>query len=963
MSVHLDQSHKSRKETLKSRQNSFSVTTKPTEPIRIKSSSRKGCCTGAYRLLHKMADCVPPIDEESESLTLETVLTKRSQLWSDVDEILNHLSEQSHFPPYMLGERPTPLHGGSGSPSFRQVPFISIHNRVESGIGVRKQLRKYLKASSSTQQIVAQMHLQQATNCVSVIQSQEIAQTCFDAFFQHMKAYNETVGQKHVQASKAFQEMILPFEKPNKLKKWTRDTHQLVQKCVQDVTLLEKRMEKANNRLQKANEDLLHRTSVLKANEATFQIQPNVAEVVKSYQSAIARHTNAENERAQAQESYQDTKHQLFAAIERRDQIVEEVAEYAQSVEEDRLDTMLIVLKQYIETKTAILHAEIEALSGMQQLLKEMERKSVIQQFIVDSMQPQLTHRHAKALYLLEWHGMWHEQQEAKKLEEPNELLRITDSAYDIAKFKVAGISMNDAEVIKDFVLSCFVESERSILRKTVSSRHRNRFSERSSIGMYQVELVRKIFLCCLHHQRTHGLELSIQGYNQLASAMTLLLDACVDNNDTKATLHIMNLAQTFYRQIVLDGSSKKKKEYLHTALQMHSIWSVPQYWGNALLVSIGEELSRQPATSSWFRLSDRERTQQVLRVHHLVFGQVSSFLYNLFSFGFSHKQVLQYVQNVAFAYELGEEQRVALLASVQSSKKQESKKECLIENRHAIQFSSKTLADWTTMSGVMTDDFKLRPLCSTNNSRLEMKSLMIEPVFGNIKSGSEKSLSNNEIASRGNDGTSSDENWEDLFGSTICENVVTSSRSAKTKRRGSRRFQSDLRSNTIGDPSTERFQPFDDSSVHPKSTDNVGWSTNSSAGGQKASKRSSRARSETTIRYNSSDHLSTSNNEIAQMAARLKQRRETSSGIGPTSGAHNDTNPRTIHRSHTSDGLQWIGEHKAAAIDPNHSNSQRSHTQNAIQPQVTYKPPAPNFASEAPLSGVAALRARFEKT
>ncbi|KAL0586361.1 hypothetical protein ABG067_003974 [Albugo candida] len=860
-------------------------------------------------------------------------------------------------PPYMLGERPTPLHGGSGSPSFRQVPFISIHNRVESGIGVRKQLRKYLKASSSTQQIVAQMHLQQATTCVSVIQSHEIAQTCFDTFFQHMKVYNETVGQKHIQASKAFLEMIIPFEKPKKLKKWTRDTYQLVQKCVQDVTLLEKRMEKANSRLQKANEDLVHRTSVYKANEATFQMQPNVAEVVKSYQLAKGRLTNAENEQEQAQELYEDTKNQLFAAIERRDQIVEEAAEHSQSVEEDRLDTMLIVLKQYVETKTAILHAEIEALSGMQQLLKEMERKSVIQQFIVDSMQPQLTHRHAKALYLLDWHDMWRTQDEAKKLEEPAELLNITTSAHDTAKLKAAGISINDAEVIKDFVLSCFVEPERSILRKAISSRHRNRFSERSSVGMYQVELVRRIILSCLHHQRAHSLELSVEGYSQLASAMTLLLNACVDNNDTKATLHIMNMAQTFYRHASLDHTYKKKKEYLHTALQMHSIWSVPQYWGNALLLSIGEELSKQPTTSVWFLLSDRERTQQVLRVHHLVFGQVSSFMYNLFSFGFSSKQVLQYVQNVAFAYELGEEQRIALLASVQSFKKQGSKKECLMENRLAIQFSSKTLADWTTLCGVMTDEFKLRPLTPAANSYTESKSQMVEPCSGNYKNDFERTNLTNGVDSRGIEGDCSGENWEDLFGPTLSDNVVPSNRPVKTKRRGSHKFQSELRHNTTLNPSTDRFQPFRDSPTEPNSTaDNTGSSINSPPDFQKTSKRSSRARSETAIRYNLNDHSIPSNNEIAQMAARLKQRRETSSGMETMSTAHYATNPRSIQRARTSDGLQSFGEKKAAEIETNVSSSHRSHVQDLMQSPDMSKAP------DAPLSGVAALRARFEK-
>ena len=129
-------------------------------------------------------------------------------------------------PPYMLGTRPTPLHGGSGALSFRQVPFVRVSERVESGVKVRKQLRKYLKASSQTQHTVAQMHLTDA--CINAMQPQEISQSCFQDFFAHMKAYNETIGQKHLEASKAFMEMTRPLKSTGKSKKWARDVYNLV---------------------------------------------------------------------------------------------------------------------------------------------------------------------------------------------------------------------------------------------------------------------------------------------------------------------------------------------------------------------------------------------------------------------------------------------------------------------------------------------------------------------------------------------------------------------------------------------------------------------------------------------------------------------------------------------------------------------------------------------------------------
>ena len=130
----------------------------------------------------------------------------------------------------MLVERPTPLHGGSGAPSFRQVPFVRVIERVESGLKVRKQLRKYLKSSASTEQLLAQMHLSDA--CISAMQPQEVAQSCFATFFEHMKAYNELVGQKHMEASRAFSEMMRPLENVGRAKRWAKDVYNQVNFCI-----------------------------------------------------------------------------------------------------------------------------------------------------------------------------------------------------------------------------------------------------------------------------------------------------------------------------------------------------------------------------------------------------------------------------------------------------------------------------------------------------------------------------------------------------------------------------------------------------------------------------------------------------------------------------------------------------------------------------------------------------------
>lgn len=693
-------------------------------------------------------------------------------------------------PPYMLGERPTPLHGGSGRPTFRQVPFVRVSERVESGVKVRKQLRKYLKASSATQHMVAQMHLSDA--CITSIAPQEVAQSCFETFFAHMRQYNETVGQKHVAASKAYLEMTKPLEHAGKSRKWARDVYNAVQKCVQDVSLAERKMERAAQRRERTEDELLHWKRVLEANEATYEVQPNNPEVIRAYQLAQYRFATAFTDTEAATIEYDDARAALFASIERRDHVVEEATELSQSMEEDRLDTMLIVMNQFVETKVAILQAEIEAMARMQKMLRGMDRDSVIQQYVVDSMQPELTHRHAKALFVVEWHRQWHAAQTTAATNAPANYLTL--SPDDVVRVKAAGVSANDIDVIKDFVASCFVDPD-ALLRplqptgKTVSGRHRARFTDASALAMYRIETVRSVVLNCLNQQRTHSLELSTSGYDQLAAALRLVLDACAEREDTKTAKQVMNMIQTFYvrassNTVDATDDGDSDKVFLHAALVDHALWSYAQYWGNALLLSVGDELSKHPPEAPWHMLPSAERTQLVLRVHNLVFGQVTSFVYHMATFGFARKQIFQFAQHVSFAYELGEDQRIALFASVQSlALDDESAVRCEPDSTDEVHFTALSLADWTSLCGGVHSGQTFRPFQRSRTPSTISDAGTARSLEGSIASmasaasimsmGStaasirdlEEMKSLVSVATAAKSSASSDESWEDLFG------------------------------------------------------------------------------------------------------------------------------------------------------------------------------------------------------
>ncbi|CAH0493014.1 unnamed protein product [Peronospora farinosa] len=722
-------------------------------------------------------------------------------------------------PSYMLGSRPAQSHNGSSAPSFRQVPFVRASERVESGVKVRKQLCKYLKAASATQHMVAQTHLSDA--CLPALQPQEVAQSCFQDFFTQMRTYNQVLGNKHLAASKAYLDMTRPLENSGKSRRWARDVYNFVQRCVTDVQVAEKKMDKARLRVTRAADELANWKTVLAANEATYEVQPNNPEVKRAFELAQSRFTNAFGEDEAAGAEYDDARNMLASAIAKRDEVVEEATELSQSVEEDRLDTLLIVIGQFVGTRVAILQAEIEAMSDLQRTLKAMDRDSVVQQYILDTMAPELTHRQSKALSLMEWHRVsWRYEEQSRQSTEPESYLAVSRSSEDIAKLRSSGVSEKDVEIMKDFVSSCFIEPEAALLPSaavassstTSSSKHRGKFTDASASAtqsMYRVGIVRRVILDCLRHQRVHDRELSREGFSRLASALRLLLDACVAQHDTRTTMHVMNMLQTFYRKTSKDG-----QEYLHAALRAHAAWRVPAFWGDALLESVAEELSKALMDTPWYFLADAERAQKVLTVHNVIYGQASAYLYHLSSFGYSRRQLLQYATNVCLAYELGEEQRISMLSSVQSMVLDRSQEDDYEEKRKEpmgfeydnwqrpserdseqsgrgssrvpaartadVQFMLFTLPDWSSfsrgggISGADTDSSvskkfgRKRGESSASNATTVIEGSTTASYVGSVRDFEEMKMIASTVV-----GEEGDESWENLFGVTTTDDAA----------------------------------------------------------------------------------------------------------------------------------------------------------------------------------------------
>ncbi|KAF0750128.1 hypothetical protein AaE_006819, partial [Aphanomyces astaci] len=114
------------------------------------------------------------------------------------------------------------------------------------------------------------------------MQPDEISKTCMDEVFRMLHKYNHTVGTKCVEVSRSLSELAAPLDNSGKLKKWNKDTYNLIQKCVQDVAAADKKMERAIARRNKAMEDHAQWRRVVEANKATLATQPTNQECMRA---------------------------------------------------------------------------------------------------------------------------------------------------------------------------------------------------------------------------------------------------------------------------------------------------------------------------------------------------------------------------------------------------------------------------------------------------------------------------------------------------------------------------------------------------------------------------------------------------------------------------------------------------------------------------------------------------------
>lgn len=517
---------------------------------------------------------------------------------------------------------------------FDSIPYVRLYERIEKGLSVRKRYYKYLLGIATLEKEYGQ-YLQSDGN-IDIVHSNVIHE-CFYPFVQHMKEYNVKMGQLRKNAGIRIEQQASCFYGFKKVQKWNASVQSQVHKAVYHVQQMEKKMTKSILRREKAKSDLEKWSSsfVDGADKGTG------LEVQKNKQIRMQKMKICQEEVESSDREYTMCQGWLLQSIQQRDSTVQQATVLCKLVEEDRVDAMLIGCQQVVQIKKEIAEAENKFMLSMENVLETLHRDQIIEKYTLEAKVPDLTHREAKALQLLTWHEDWHDKY----------LIRSNNDIVD------EQVKEKDIAIMKDFIKNCFIGDEYA---GKISAKHRHRFVSANAVSLYERPLVRKIVLDTLNEQRSREKTLSKQGFYDLGTALNFIVNVCANDKDIACMKTIVNMVQTFYRY-----NPEQKKEYLIETILQHQVWFTPEFWGDALLESIGEELSKSPLEQPWQHLDSTSRVQKVLWCHNVVFGQLATYIYNMAAFGLSRRQIQQFTLHVSISFELSEEQQTMLNESM----------------------------------------------------------------------------------------------------------------------------------------------------------------------------------------------------------------------------------------------------------------------------------------------------------
>ena len=183
--------------------------------------------------------------------------------------------------------------------------------------------------------------------------------------------------------------------------------------------------------------------------------------------------------------------------------------------------------------------------------------------------------------------------------------------------------------------------------------------------GTLQSDHGRSALIHSLNQQRSRRTEIAAKGFTELANAVLIVLDKCLETKDVQTAKMAMMLSQTFYQDGEEAGSDgdRKARIFLKSSLLHHPLWRDVHFWDESCWSAIRESLSEGGAMKKkWHSLSAEEIQDAVLRVHNVVFSNVGAYAHSMVEFGCSVELAQHFVARICSIYQLQEDQRESLL-------------------------------------------------------------------------------------------------------------------------------------------------------------------------------------------------------------------------------------------------------------------------------------------------------------
>jgi hypothetical protein len=407
-----------------------------------------------------------------------------------------------------------------------------------------------------------------------------------------------------------------------------------------------------------------------------------------------------------------EAKELLRLNIFKREELLDATTQRAQNLSADRAPMLKKQVARFIATEREGLEKRLQALQVLENTLDQHDGDGDLQAFIERQKTPEKAYHQTKALRLLEYSVQYQLELAAGSnssrhaaaaasaavmsmgMSEDSETSGSSleggagndDSLRRESQINIGRENLESEQEVDEVASDVEIEQAEALMDAQLAVLFEPGATEATSATAVDTmrPLLAKVegkqaFLKTLNKQRCVQQELkSADGFAALCRAMGNFLDQCTPNPKSEAApaKDLMNMSQTFFMKNTAAAAAAVAAEtntnetvadpkidpphlntvvYTQFHLRGHALWRDARYWGQAMLLTVAEEVGRRPQSCPWEHMSSDERAAEVSAVHNIVFAQLNAFLFHMRELLVPEKQIYEFAAAVSRSFGLGE--------------------------------------------------------------------------------------------------------------------------------------------------------------------------------------------------------------------------------------------------------------------------------------------------------------------